>query len=364
MKKTKQTAPALIRTACNPLLTATDVRPTHENLKVDGIFNCGVARYNGEYLLVCRVAESVKDVAEGTVAFPTVARRNGCNELEIVTLEKDDHPELDFTDSRTVLYRGGGHRVAYLTSFSHFRLARSQDGFHFTVDDHPMIEPDAETESWGMEDPRVTRIGSTYYINYTAVSPDGAATAIISTTDFRVFRRHGLVFLPENKDVVIFPEKIGGKYFAFSRPVPQSIGTPDIWLSESDDLLHWGCHRHFHSVSQQGWDSGRVGGGAPPFRTEKGWIKIYHAADWDQRYCLGAFLLDAGDPMKVIAKSRFPLLQPEACYETDGFFGNVVFTCGCIFENGVVTVYYGAADDKICRADIAIEDLYAHLGVL
>lgn len=364
MNEIKQTVPALVRASCNPLLTAADVRPSHENLKVDGIFNCGAARYNGEYLLVCRVAESVRNVKEGTVAVPAVVSRGGCSTLEIVTLEKARHPELDFTDPRTVLYRGGGHRVACLTSFSHFRLARSQDGYHFTVEDHPMLGPDAVTESWGMEDPRVTRIGGTYYINYTAVSPDGAATALVSTEDFRTFRRHGLVFLPENKDVVIFPEKIGGKYYAFSRPVPRSIGTPDIWLSESEDLLHWGGHRHFHGVSQRGWDSGRVGGGAPPFRTEKGWIKIYHAADRSQRYCLGAFLLDAEDPMKVLAKSRSPLLQPESPYETEGFFGNVVFTCGCIFENGVATVYYGAADDKICRADIAIEDLYAHLGVL
>jgi predicted GH43/DUF377 family glycosyl hydrolase len=365
MKKSKTNQPAVRRAACNPLLSADDVRPSHQDLKVDGIFNCGATKYNGEYLLLCRVAESARDVKPGTVAFPTLVRCGGKNGLQIVSLEKAEHPELDFSDSRTISHRESSSRsIAYLTSFSHLRLAHSRDGLHFTLEDHPFLEPDAETESWGMEDPRITRIGGTYYINYTAVSPNGAATTLISTEDFRTVRRHGLIFLPENKDVTIFPERINGKYMAFNRPVPCSIGNPDIWISESDDLIHWGRHRHFQGVSEQGWENGRIGGGAPPFRTEKGWVKIYHAADRNQRYCLGAFLLDGDDPSKVIAKSREPILKPEAPYEKEGFFDNVVFTCGCIFEDGIVKIYYGAADNKICRADISLKDLFIYLGVL
>lgn len=365
MEEYKVSVPTVRRAECNPLLKTADVKPSHETLKVDGIFNCGVTKYNGEYVLLCRIAESVKNSEEGIVAFPTIVRHRDKNVFKIVKLVKSEHPELDFSDSRTISRGGNGYKnVAYLTSFSHLRIARSKDGFHFTVADDPLIEPDTETECWGMEDPRIICVDGTYYINYTAVSPDGAATAMISTKDFKTFERHGLIFLPENKDVTIFPEKINGKYLAFNRPVPCSIGTPDIWLSESEDLFHWGRHRHFHSVSEEGWDSGRVGGGAPPFRTEKGWIKIYHAADKNHRYCLGAFLLDAEDPMKVLAKSETPLLEPEANYEKKGFFGNVVFTCGCIYEDRTVKIYYGAADDKICRADISIEELYRHLGVL
>lgn len=365
MKELNSNAPAVVRARCNPLLTAADAKPSDERLKVDGVFNCGVTKYNGEYILLCRVAESVKDTEEGTVAFPTIVRRGEKSGFEIVRLVKAEHPELDFSDSRTISRGGDGYSdVAYLTSFSHLRLARSQDGLHFVIADTPLIEPDGETECWGMEDPRITCVDGTYYINYTAVSPNGAATAMISTKDFQSFERHGLIFLPENKDVAVFPEKINGKYLAFNRPVPRSIGSPDIWLSESEDLVHWGNHRHFHGVSEEGWDSGRVGGGAPPFRTEKGWVKIYHAADQTHRYCLGAFLLDPEDPMKVLAKSEVPLLEPETDYEKEGFFGNVVFTCGCIYEDRTVKIYYGAADDKICRADISVEDLYRHLGVL
>ncbi len=355
---------AAVRRSENPLLTTRDVKPTHKDFRVDGIFNCGAAKYNGEYILLCRVAESVRCDREGYIAFPVITEKEGRAEFEIVSLEKSRYPDYNFSDSRIITRGQDAYSgVVCLTSLSHLRIARSRDGVHFRVDEKPMLLPDPVNECWGMEDPRITCIDGTYYINYTAVSPNGAATALLSTDDFRTFERKGLIFLPENKDVAIFPKKIGGKYLAFNRPVPRSIGTPDIWLSESEDLIHWGNHRHFCGVSETDWENGRIGGGAPPFLTEKGWIKIYHAADRSHRYCLGAFLLDAADPMKIIAKSKVPLLEPEAEYEKNGFFGNVVFTCGCIFENRTVEIYYGAADDKICRADIAIDDLYRHLGV-
>lgn len=354
----------MIRRTENPLLTVKDVKPSRDDFAVDGIFNCGATKFGNEYILLCRVAESVKCDRDGCVAFPTIIEQNGRSKFEVIFIEKSKYPQYNFNDSRTITKGSDAYSsVVYLTSFSHLRIARSKDGIHFKVDDKPMIMPDPISECWGMEDPRITYIDGIYYINYTAVSPDGAATAMITTKDFQSFERKGLIFLPENKDVTVFPEKINGKYYAFNRPVPRSIGTPDIWLSESEDMVHWGNHRHFYSISDTGWDNGRIGGGAPPFRTEKGWVKIYHAADKNHRYCLGAFLLDINDPMKVIAKSRKPLLEPEQDYETNGFFGNVVFTCGCIFEDGILKIYYGAADDKICRADISIDSLFRHLGV-
>lgn len=211
-----------------------------------------------------------------------------------------------------------------------------------------------------MEDPRITQIGDVYYINYTSVTENGAATSLISTRDFETFERHGIIFAPENKDVTIFPEKINGMYMAFNRPVPGGIGNPEMWLAQSPDLIHWGHQKHFCGISDaDSWDNGRIGGGAVPFKTEQGWVKIYHAADRNDRYCLGAFLLDLSDPSRVIAKTEAPILEPEAAYETEGFFGNVVFTCGCLVEGDCVSLYYGAADDKICRADFSVSQLLA-----
>ncbi len=349
----------------NPLLTVKDVIPSKEGFRVEGIFNCGVTKYHGEYILLCRVAESVATENKNQVSFPVIAEdNNGGTEFQIIQLEKDKHPELCFDDSRTITKgRDGYSNVVYLTSLSHLRIARSGDGVHFELDSRPTIMPNAKEECWGMEDPRITCIDGTYYINYTAVSPNGAATALITTKDFVTYERHGIIFLPENKDVSIFPEKLQGKYLAFNRPVPKAIGNPDIWMSESEDLIHWGKHTHFYGVSESDWEDGRVGGGCPPFKTERGWVTIYHAADKTHKYYLGAFLLDLDNPMKIIAKSKLPLLGPQEDYEVNGFFGNVVFSCGCIYEDNTVKIFYGAADDKICRADLSIEELYHHLGI-
>lgn len=347
----------------NPLIVPEAVKPSRPDFKVDGIFNCGVAEYNGEIILLCRVAESVLCDNPDEVKVPIVAEEDGKDVLTIITYVKSKHPELDFSDSRHVGKVGAkGKKSINLTSLSHLRIARSRDGVHFTVDTEPAIRPTAEEESWGMEDPRITKIEDIYYINYTSVTKNGPATSLISTRDFQHFERHGVIFAPENKDVTIFPEKIGGMYVAFNRPVPCGIGNPEMWIAKSPDLIHWGEQKHFCGLSgedEDAWDNGRIGGGAVPFKTEKGWVKIYHAADKHDRYCLGAFLLDADDPSKVLAKTREPLLQPEEDYERYGFFGNVVFTCGCLVKDGRVSVYYGAADDKICRADFKLEDLFA-----
>ena len=346
----------------NPLITPEDVKPSRPDFKVDGVFNCGVAEYNGEVLLLCRVAESVKCDNPDEVKIPIVVNKDGKDVLDVITYVKSEHPELDFSDSRHVLKHGKkGKKSVNLTSLSHLRLARSKDGIHFTVEDYPAVFPIAEEESWGMEDPRITQIGDTYYINYTSVTENGPATSLMSTKDFKDYTRHGIIFAPENKDVTIFPQKIGGMYVAFNRPVPCGIGNPEMWLAKSPDLIHWGEQKHFCGISdesEESWNNGRIGGGAVPFLTSKGWVKIYHAADKNDRYCLGAFLLDKDDPSMVLAKTKEPILQPEADYEKYGFFGNVVFTCGCLLKDDQVIIYYGAADDKICRADIRLDDIF------
>jgi len=349
----------------NPLITSNDVKPSREDFKVDGVFNCGVTKYKGNVILLCRVAESVKDVPEGSYKIPVVDNKDGKDVVEIITIVKTEHPEFDYSDSRSVWKKdsAGIKKIEYLTSLSHLRIARSKDGINFTIGDQPAIMPRAEDESWGMEDPRITKMEDIYYINYTSVTKNGAATSLIITKDFQTFERQGIIFAPENKDVTIFPEKINGSYVAFNRPVPYSIGYADMWIAKSPDLIHWGEQKHFISISPDGWENGRIGGGAVPFKTEKGWIKIYHGADKQNRYCLGAFLLDKEDPSKVLAKTINPILEPEAEYEREGFFGNVVFTCGCIYENDIVSIYYGAADDKVCRADIDIQEIYKALNI-
>ena len=353
----------MVREPEHPIIEAKDVKPSHDWLKVDGVFNCGVVKYMGKYLLLCREAESCKKERTGERSIPVYDEQE--ERLKIVTVDATDVKKYDFSDSRMIYKRAksGISKIKYLTSISHLRFARSDDGIHFVIDDMVAVSWSGRYERWGMEDPRIVYLEEEhmYCITYTAVSDLGAMPAILLTEDFVRYERISVAFPPENKDVVIFPRKINGVYHAFHRPVPYEIGTPDIWQADSPDLVHWGNHRHVCGVSEDGWENGRIGSGAPPVYTQHGWLHIYHAADKNNRYCLGAMLTELQEPGKIIGKLKTPILEPEKDYETDGFFGRVVFACGCILEGEELLIYYGAADDKICRAKIALKELMGKL---
>ncbi|MDY4970005.1 MAG: glycosidase, partial [Lachnospiraceae bacterium] len=133
------------RCVSNPLIVPQDVKPSRPDFKVDGVFNCGVAEYNDEIILLCRVAESVKCEKDGEVKVPVVVKKDGKDVLDIVSYNIGEHPELDFSDSRTVFMKDGKKKkVLNLTSLSHLRVARSRDGIHFTIGEKPAIWPTAE----------------------------------------------------------------------------------------------------------------------------------------------------------------------------------------------------------------------------
>ncbi len=205
--------------------------------------------------------------------------------------------------------------------------------------------------------------GPTYYVDYVGVSPLGVTTCLASTRDFQSFQRHGVIFHPDNKDVVLFPASIGDRYYALHRPHSSLFLRNDIWIAESPDLIAWGRHRYLMGTRDGLWDETRIGAGAAPFRTDKGWIELYHGADRHSRYCLGAVLLDGEQPWKILARSAHPLFEPEAHYERSGFFGQVVFSCGLLFEDQTLKIYYGAADTSLCYAEIPLADVYENLGL-
>jgi predicted GH43/DUF377 family glycosyl hydrolase len=283
-----------------------------------------------------------------------------------------DLPGLDLSDPRTIRYRntaggftpGQDEFTDYLSHISHLRVARSTDGEHFTFDDEARIMALDPTEAYGVEDPRITKIDDTYHITYVAVSRLGITTAHLSTTDFRTFERHGTVLYPDQKDVVLFPEKVDGHYLAFTRPMPGSFGRVlGIWIAESDDLVHWGRHRPVAQPRHRMWDEMRIGASLVPIRTDDGWLEIYHGADRMNRYGMGALLLDLGDPTKVLARSTRSLMTAEAPYEQDGFMHDVVFPSGHVdLGDGRIRLYYGAADTTLCAADIPLDDVLATLA--
>ncbi|AJS61216.1 BtaManbiosPhlase [Paenibacillus sp. IHBB 10380] len=338
----------------NPIITPADVTPYHPNFEVIGAFNAGIAQYNGEVLMLLRVAE--RPISEDPQIVKAPIYNPKTQELELIELRTDDE-RYDFSDPRVIRDRTGSSGFAYLTSISYIRIARSKDGHHFTIDEKPFVYPSNEQETFGIEDPRVTQMGDTYYIYFSVISPVGIGESMVSTKDFVNIEHHGMIFSPENKDVIIFPEKINGKYYALHRPTTKSIGNPEIWIAESNNLLYWGNHKHLMGLRKGMWDSGRIGGGAVPFKTDKGWLELYHGATLDHRYCMGAVLLDLNDPTKIIARSDKPVMEPDADYEKKGFFGDVVFSCGVIVEGDIVKMYYGVADTSMACAELSLQEI-------
>jgi predicted GH43/DUF377 family glycosyl hydrolase len=344
----------------NPLITPSDVKPHRKDFEVIGAFNAGIAKYQDEIIMLLRIAE--RPISEDPSVVKASMLDVGTKQLRVLEFNVHD-PNYDFSDPR-VIREAGQEGFKYLTSISHLRIARSKDGRKFTIDEKPFLFPETEVETFGIEDPRITQINDTYYIVFSAVSPVGVGVGMASTKDFKHVERHGMIFPPENKDVVLFPEKINGKYYALHRPVPKSVGAPEMWIAESDNLLYWGNHRFLLGIRDDYWDNGRIGGGAVPIKTEKGWLELYHAADKNGRYCMGAILLDLNDPSKVIARSDRPILEPEASYEVEGFFGNVVFSCGALVEGDTVKMYYGVSDDSMACAELSLQEIIDSLVYL
>lgn len=351
-----------IREKNNPLITPEMTPASTPGFEVICTFNAGVTVYKDEILLLMRVAEKPICKTLGKVAVPVLRPNNqGHWEIQVDYLDYNN-PKYDFSDPRKVYDRETG-TFSYLTSISHLRLARSCDGIHFQVDSTPFIRPDNELESFGTEDARITEIDGTYYINYTAVSPNGITTALAVTTDFRKVEKKGIIFVTENRDVTIFPKKIHQMYYALTRPVPRQIGSAKIWTAQSPDLYHWGGHLPLN-LPRYTWDSARNGGGAVPILTDKGWLILYHGADKQSNcYSMNAALLAADDPQQVIAVSKEPVLVPEAPYEQQGFYPNVVFSCGALLKDGIIHMYYGAADRTIALARARLESLWKAMDI-
>jgi predicted GH43/DUF377 family glycosyl hydrolase len=339
------------RFAENPLITPADVKPSRPDFEVICAFNAGVAKYNGETILLLRVAE--RPLTEpGLVRVPVLKCDTSEPHIEILEFSAAD-PLLDLTDPR-VIYTPKG---ILLTSISHLRIARSADGRNFTVDPQPAIMPDRPSEMYGLEDPRITEIDGLYYIAYKSVASTGISTSLAITSDFIHFRKQGIIFHPENLDVSIFPEKVNGRYVALHRPVPRFIGAPNMWVAYSPDLIHWGDHHFLMDVQPGNWESSRIGAGTVPIRTEYGWLEIYHGATSENHYGLGAILMDLEAPHVLIARGKDPIMLPEAPYETTGFMPNVIFTCGAIAGDDVLDIYYGVGDESMAGARLSISEI-------
>lgn len=344
------------------MLAPADVPPSNDQLEVVGVFNPGVIATGDrdEVVLLVRVAERPRESRPGF--FPLLYWNTDRGEIVIDWVS---NREWEQPEPRIIRRKSDG--IWRLTFTSHLRVMTSRDGR--TVDnlDGPRLLPRTSLEAFGTEDPRITRIDDTFYITYVAMSAHGPATALASTQDFTTFERHGIIFCPENKDAVLFPERIKGQYVALHRPAPHApFNLPEMWLARSTDLLHWGSHEFFLGGGG-GWDDGRVGGGTPPVRTPDGWLAIYHGKQQDPAagvvgaYAAGAILLDLNDPRRLVAHTPQPILTPTALHEREGFVPNVVFPTGIVPVGDRFRIYAGAADTAISLIEVDWPELRAAL---
>ena len=348
------------RLATRLLLRPEDVPASREDFEVVGVFNPGAVRVGDEVVLLVRVAERPRERRPGFTGLPRWDTTEG------LTVDWIADEELVPVDPRVVRRKSDG--LVRLTFTSHLRVILCGDGRAVREITDVTFRPAGELEEFGVEDPRITPIGGRFWITYVAVSRHGPATALAWTEDFRSFERLGVIFCPENKDVVLFPDQVGGTYAALHRPMCATpFARPEIWAARSDDLIHWGEHAPLN-LPEGEWQSGRVGAGAPPIPVGDGWLEVYHGNRQPTRpgevgtYYGGALLLDRDDPSRVLRRTPEPFFVPESDFEITGFVPDVVFPTGIVRDGDSLLIYYGAADAFTAFAEFSERDLLAAMS--
>ena len=263
------------------------------------------------------------------------------------------------------------YRAQGLDWISRIGYAVSSDGVHWNRMRNPLLEPTNKDETRGIEDPRITEIDGTFYMTYTAYgtiyhgtgeSPylrGGVTPMIARSSNLITWDRIGPIVKGEdNKDHVLFPEKIAGKFTAFHRR------RPDIWLATSLDLFNWpesGMFRVFGPSEENEWESSKVGANGPPIKTDHGWLVLYHATDHKNVYRFGVCLLDLENPTRVLHRSPVPIFEPLELWEIKGDVPNVVFSCANVLVGGTIYVFYAGGDHVIGLAYCELNDLIAYV---
>jgi beta-1,2-mannobiose phosphorylase / 1,2-beta-oligomannan phosphorylase len=292
-----------------------------------------------------------------------------------------------------MLYRAAGDDEQH---FIRVGLATSTDGINFKRESNePVFGPSSDgPDMGGVEDPRIIKFGNEFYVTYAyrpyppgrywtfahdvinlpETGPDAPAvykknianSGLAVTTDFKNFRRLGRITTSnlDDRDVILFPEKINGKYAMLHRPkqwVGKEYGCdyPSIWIRYSDDLMVWEEESTLLLGGINGTWEEKIGGSTPPLRTDDGWLLIYHGVEngGNGYYRVGVALLDLGDPTKVIARLPDWIMEPEHDYEIEGFYKGCVFPTGNMIVDNILYVYYGAADKYVGLATCDINEL-------
>ena len=311
-------------------------------------------------------------VGEPLPNIPWQPKPAGCKEI---IWRHDNNPIIGlhpFPQARSVYnscvvaYKGGFvgvFRVDWLCMTPHLHLGTSADGLTWKIDPEPInfSSPSPELgEPTFAYDPRLCKIDDRYYVTW-CHTYFGSTVGQAWTKDFKKFHLLENPFLPYNRNGVLFPRKIKGKYGMLTRPMGAgaAVNYGDVFYSESPDLIYWGKHRNVMTRGPKKWERVKIGTGPVPIETREGWLMLYHGVSDTCAgfvYCWGAALLDLEEPWRVRYRCKFPLMSPEALYETTGYVPNVVFPTATLIDvpTGRMAIYYGAADtcSALCYADV------------
>lgn len=291
----------------------------------------------------------------------------------IISPRTDQDWELDGTFNPGAVEAGGAihllYRAADANRVSRLGYARTLNGTDIAFrSSDPVLEPSAEWEEFGCEDPRITPFDGTFYVTYTAFSRRGPRIALASTKDFLHFEKYGLVGPDCNdKNCVLFPERINGKVAMLHRLESKvQIAYFESFEAFNDSTKFWNEYmRHFNDYEvirpKFTWEEWKVGVGPPPIKTERGWLLIYHGVSIERIYRVGTILLDLDEPTRILARMKAPILEPQMEFEKRGVVPNVVFPNGAVIHDGQLLTYYGGADKVCCVASAPIDEFLDEL---
>ncbi|MEM4630023.1 MAG: hypothetical protein QXU92_00240 [Candidatus Diapherotrites archaeon] len=336
------------------ILSPTSINPTLKNFRVRGVFNPAAVRLkDNKILLFARIAETPLHGEKYFLAPRFVGNKELKIIVETLPRKKGKFQSLDN-------YFIFDSEKARLPTISHFRkILLDETGTKvLSISQKPDFFGLKDDGDFGVEDPRITFLKDEkkFVMTYVSVSMcSGVSTSLATSHNLETWKRHGIIFRQQNKDVVILPEKINGYYVALHRPEGTMIfDKPRIWISFSKDLIFWGKERPIMGPRKKGWDSLRIGSGTVPIRIKEGWLEIYHGVKLVRKkgeeykvYSAGAVVFDK-KMKKIIARSpeNKPLFTPKQAFEKTGFVSNVVFPTSALQGSSDELLVFGGASDS------------------
>jgi len=357
------------------LLKPEDFRPSVKNWIVKGILNPGAMRLpDNKIMLYVRVAESAGIEHEQLKKCPMIT---SSRKSKFKYIDVDGKNPLKIKENKIVLVKDVCD--VKLSHISHFRrVILGRNGFNIEkIEQKPIFSGTPISSNLGVEDPRIVKMENRYFMTYVGVSlKNGISSYMATSKDLKNWEKKWMIFSEQDKDVVLFPEKINDKYIVMHRPETSfSNYKPGIWLSYSPDLIHWGEDKILMRPRKNSWEQERIGAGPPPIKTDKGWLCIYHGVKIKKKineingkeeeysiYSAGAVLLDLKKPEKILAISPKdkPLFEPSHEFEKVGFMNNVIFPTGIVetLDKKSVLLYCGGADTVTVVKKISFKDIF------